>query len=106
MYVDASREFEAGKNQNRLREQDIEKIVAAVRAGKDVEKYAHRAAVEEIKENEYNLNIARYVDQSEEREAVDLSSLEREIETLERELAAVRSQIHRALDALGYGSQS
>jgi type I restriction enzyme M protein len=101
MFVDASREFEDGKNQNRLREQDIEKIVAAVRAGKDVEKYAHRATVEQIKENEYNLNIARYVDTYAEEERVDLSAVQQEIKQLEESLADTRAEIGRHLADLG-----
>src|SRR5207248_1307913 len=59
MFIDASREFEDGKNQNRLRPEDIEKIATAFKGRKTIAKYAHKATVEEIKENENNLNIAR-----------------------------------------------
>jgi len=101
MFVDASREFEDGKNQNRLREQDIEKIVAAARAGKNVEKYAHRASAAEIKENEYNLNIARYVDTFQVEEAVDLRAVRGEIAELEAELSRTRAAIRDHLLHLG-----
>jgi type I restriction enzyme M protein len=104
-FIDASREYEDGKNQNRLRSQDIEKIVAAFRSGKPLERYAYRATVEEIRENECNLNIARYVDQSEDREPIDLTGTEREIQSLERELIEVRTKIRDQLSALGYGSE-
>jgi type I restriction enzyme M protein len=101
MFIDASREFEDGKNQNRLRPRDIERIVATFKANKTVEKYAYRATTEEIRENEYNLNIARYVDTFEEEENVDLASLTRKIEGIEAELGQVRSQIRKQLDILG-----
>jgi len=101
MFVDASREYEDAKNQSRLREQDIEKIVATVRAGKAVEKYAHLATREEIKENEYNLNIARYVDMFEEEEDADLPALQTEITSLESQLGAVRAKIAEHLAELG-----
>lgn len=101
MFVEASREYEDAKNQSRLREQDIEKIVATVRAGEAVEKYAHRAPAEEIRENEYNLNIARYVDTSEPTEEADLASLLAEIHSLDRELAETRRAIDEHLARLG-----
>lgn len=62
LFIDASNEYEAGKNQNRLREEDIEKIMDAYRDRKDIEKFAHVASTTEIIENDYNLNISRYVD--------------------------------------------
>ena len=101
MFVDASREYEDAKNQSRLREQDIEKIVAAVRAGRTIEKYAHRATAEEIKENEYNLNIARYVETFEEGETVDLAAVQLEITAIEAELSQTRTEIHDHLRHLG-----
>src|SRR5690606_27824517 len=55
--IDASREFEDGKNQNHLRKEDIEKIVTPFRPFKTVDKYAYRATIEEIAENDFNLNI-------------------------------------------------
>ena len=65
-FIDASREFAEGKNQNRLREEDLAKIVATWRARQDVPKYAHLATPEELKDNDYNLNIPLYVDTFEE----------------------------------------
>ena len=101
MFVDASREFESGKKQNRLRPEDIEKIVATFRAGRDVPKYAHLANPEEIAENEFNLNIPRYVDTFEEEEEIDLQAVNREIEELERELAQTRASLTAYLKELG-----
>ena len=100
MFADASREFEQGKKQNRLRGEDIAKIAAAVRAGEDVERYAHRATSEEMKENEFNLNISRYVDTFEAEEGVDLAVVQEEIRALESELARTRQEIEQTLLAL------
>jgi type I restriction enzyme M protein len=90
LFVDASREFLPGKNQNALSDDHIQKIMAAVQARKDVDKYAHVAAFEEIKENDFNLNIPRYVDTFEEEEEIDIDAVQQEIDALEKELAEVR----------------
>lgn len=100
-FIDASREFEEGKNQNKLRDSDIEKIVATYKARKDVEKYAHAASFDEIKVNEYNLNIPRYVDTFEEEEEIDIKAVQKEIEALEAELVQVRKKMNEYLKELG-----
>lgn len=100
-FIDASREFEKGRNQNRLREEDIEKIVRTWRAREDVPKYAHRATIDEIRQNDYNLNIPLYVDTFEEEEPVDLVAVKAEIERLEKELATARAELETALKELG-----
>jgi type I restriction enzyme M protein len=101
LFVDASREYEDGKNQNRLRLQDIEKIVAAYKNFESIEKYAHRAKYEEIRENDFNLNIPRYVDTFEDNEEVDVQAAQKEIEALEAELAEARAEMKRYLKELG-----
>jgi type I restriction enzyme M protein len=100
-FIDASREFEKDKNQNRLRDEDIEKIVATWRARKDVDRYAYRSSIEEIAANDFNLNIPLYVDTFEEEEPVDLSAVKTEIERLEEELASARAELAGALKELG-----
>jgi type I restriction enzyme M protein len=100
-FVDASHEFEDGKNQNKLRPQDIEKIVAAFKKRESVAKYAHLASLEEIKENDFNLNISRYVDTFEEEEEVDIKATQKEIEGLEEELSEVRKEMDKYLKELG-----
>ncbi len=100
LFVDASREFEQGKNQNRLRESDIAKIVETYRAFETVEKYAYRARFEEIKENDFNLNIPRYVDTFEDEEEIDIKAVQAEIVDLERELVEVKSQMDGYLNEL------
>ncbi|MBA3647463.1 MAG: type I restriction-modification system subunit M [Chitinophagales bacterium] len=107
LFIDASKEYEQGKNQNRLRTQDIEKIVStynAFRSGtrEDVPKYAHVASPEEIKENDYNLNIPRYVDTFEEEAEVDIKVVQKEIDTLENELVEVKNKMKSYLSELGF----
>ena len=97
LFVDASREYRAGKNQNTLLDEHIEKITAAYKRREDVDKYAHLAPFEEIEENDFNLNIPRYVDTFEEEEEIDIDAVEVEIEGLERELQVVRGEMGRLL---------
>ena len=94
-------EFAEGKNQNKLRDEDIAKIVATWRARKDVPKYAHLATLDELKENEYNLNIPLYVDTFEEELAIDLDALKAKIANTESELAQTRVDLQIALRELG-----
>ena len=102
LFIDASRDFLDGKNQNHLREQDIEKIIKTFQSFKSVEKYSYRATVEEIKENEFNLNIPRYVDTFEEEAEVDIPAVQKEIEKLEKELAGTRKEMAGYLRELGF----
>jgi type I restriction enzyme M protein len=90
IFVDASREFVSGKNMNTLSEAHIDKIMRTYKERKEVEKYAHLATFDEIKENDFNLNIPRYVDTFEEEEVIDIDTVQVEIDDLEKELAAVR----------------
>ncbi|WP_246556174.1 type I restriction-modification system subunit M [Desulfonema magnum] len=93
LFIDASREFEQGKNQNNLREQDIQKIFDAYAAFETVEKYAYRATNTEIEENDFNLNIPRYVDTFEEEEEIDVGAEQKKIEGIEAALAAVQGEM-------------
>ena len=100
-FIDASREYAEGKNQNRLREEDLEKIVATWCARQDVPKYAHLATLEELKSNEFNLNIPLYVDTFEEEAPVDLEKVRKQIADIEDELARTRAKLTAALQELG-----
>jgi type I restriction enzyme M protein len=100
-FIDASREYRQGKNQNKLRDEDVQKIVSTWRARHDVPKYAYLATPEELKENDYNLNIPLYVDTFEEEESVDLAVLKVEIAKIEEQLATTRTQLAKALQELG-----
>jgi type I restriction enzyme M protein len=101
IFIDASKEYQSGKNQNALLDEHIEKIVQVYRDRKEVDKYAHVASLEEIQENAFNLNIPRYVDTIEEEEKIDIQAAQKEIETLEIELADVRSKMSKYLKELG-----
>lgn len=100
-FIDASREFETGKKQNRLRDSDIARIVAAAVARRAEPKYAHLASMEEIVENEYNLNIPRYIDTFEDEAPVDLTATMQRIEELEKELSKTRAEMKAHLEELG-----
>jgi type I restriction enzyme M protein len=102
LFIDASREYQEGKKQNTLRSQDIEKIESTYRKFETVEKYAYRATPEEIQENDFNLNIPRYVDTFEEEEPVDIKATQKEIEKLEEELKVVRKEMDKYLKELGF----
>jgi len=101
LFIDASREFESGTNQNRLRDADIEKIVTTYENFRGVDKYAYPATLAEIEENEFNLNIPRYVDTFEPEPEVDIPAVRKEIATLEDELAAVDKELNGYLKELG-----
>lgn len=101
LFVDASREFQAAKTQNALLDSQLDKIIATFDARQDVDKYAHVAPLSEIAENDFNLNIPRYVDTFEEEEEIDVAAVEQEIERLEAELVEVRARMKQYLKELG-----
>jgi type I restriction enzyme M protein len=109
LFIDSSKYFESVKNQNKLRDADIEHIVSTYRdfsAGKlktgiVEDKFSYGATFEEIQENEFNLNIPRYVDTFEEEAEVDIAKVQTEIDTLEKELAAVQTEMKKYLTELG-----
>ena len=101
LFIDASKEFEAGKNQNILRETDIDRIVGTYVDRVDVEKYAHVATMEEIEENGFNLNIPRYVDTFEKEPEIDLAEVAAEIRKLQKEIKELDSQLKPYFDELG-----
>ena len=104
LFIDASREFKDGKNQNQLSEDNVAKIIQTYRARKDVDKYAHLATIDEIKENEYNLNIPRYVDTFEDKQQIDLAAVLAERKTLKAELFQIEAEMDGYLKELGYGA--
>lgn len=103
LFIDASREFKSGKNQNNLSEENIAKIIATYRARESVDKYAYFATLQEVKDNDYNLNIPRYVDTFEEEAEIDLVAVRAEREQLKTQLAELEVQMAKYLEELGYG---
>ena len=101
LFIDASKEFEKVKTQNKLREENIRKIVETYRDRKEIEKYSHCASLKEIAENDYNLNIPRYVDTFEEEEPIDIKAVMAEIKELEAKRADLDKEIEGYLKELG-----
>ena len=101
LFIDASSDFVKGKNQNTLTDEFIDKIVSTYRYRKAIDKYSYVASLDEIKGNNYNLNIPRYVDTFEEEEPVDLIAVSKLIEEDNKEIAKLESEIMEQLRILG-----
>ncbi|MCD7822456.1 MAG: type I restriction-modification system subunit M [Oscillospiraceae bacterium] len=104
LFIDASGEgnYEKGKNQNILRDSDIDRIVSTYESrAENVDKYSHLASREEIRLNDYNLNIPRYVDAFEEEEIIDIDEVKRSIADIEAEITEVQAQMERYMKELG-----
>ena len=107
LFIDASRDFAKDKKQNRLRmgqngePNDIDKIIDAYQYRREIDKYARRVTFDEIQTNDYNLNIPRYVDTSEEEEEIDIQAVMGKIEELETRRADLDKQINVYLRELG-----
>ena len=104
LFIDASREFKSGKNQNNLTQENIAKIIETYRARESVDKYAYLATLQEVKDNDYNLNIPRYVDTFEEEAEIDLVAVRAEREQLKTQLAELEVEMAKYLKELGYGA--
>ena len=100
LFIDASNDFEKGKNQNRLTADNITKIIETYHKREYVDKYAHVASLEEIKENGYNLNIPRYVDTFEEEEVAPLSEVAQELTQVRSEIEATSASLFKLLGEL------
>ena len=96
LFIDASKEFLPGKNQNEMTNEHIQKIIDAYVARKDIDKFAHVATLDEIRSNGYNLNIPRYVDTFEEEEQID-------IQAVRAELADITAKKQEAIDKVNAG---
>ena len=101
LFIDASKEFTSGKNQNTLEDKHIEKIVNAYKERKDIDKFCHVALMEEIEENGYNMNIPRYVDTFEPEPEIDLNEVAAEIRKLQAEIKDIDAQLKPYFDELG-----
>lgn len=101
LFIDASKEFKSGKNQNTLEQEHIDKIVDTYAKRQDIDKFAHVAKMEEIIENDYNLNIPRYVDTFEEEEPVDLKAVKESIKQIAKEKQAAIDKAEEMLAELG-----
>lgn len=100
LFIDASQHFEKDKKQNRLREEDIDLILETYKNRQDVDKLAHVATLDEIKDNDYNLNIPRYVDTFEEEEPIDLDDVNRQLAEVNEEIARLEKELETMLAEL------
>lgn len=101
LFIEASKEFKQGKAQNILSEDNIAKIFDTYRKRKDVEKFSRKVKFDEIEENDFNLNITRYVDTFEEETPVDIKANLKELAELEPELQKLEKQMVDYLKKLG-----
>ena len=102
LFIDAEKDYLEGKNQNALREQDIEKIVKAFDAYKDIEKYARVIGLDELKENDFNLNVRRYIENGTEDEKIDVNRTWKELEEIEKEKEKIDKEVASYIKELGY----
>jgi type I restriction enzyme M protein len=120
VFIDASREYKEGKNQNTLSDENIKKVIDAYTLGSgipipsdndengtevpapSIDKFMRVVDMDEIRENDYNLNIARYIDTSEPEEIVDIEAVLKEIEELEAKERAIDEELNGYLKELGY----
>jgi type I restriction enzyme M protein len=100
LFIDASREFEKGKNQNKLTDEHLAKIFDTYAHRKEIEKYSHKATLEEIKENDFNLNIPRYVDTFEEEDPIDIDAVAQEIQSFAKQEEEILQKIGGFCDEL------
>ena len=103
LFIDASGDgnYEKGKNQNTLRDCDIERIINTYRKREAVDKYSYIASKEEVVENDYNLNIPRYVDTFEEEALIDIDAVQADIAATEKEIAEVQARMNEFLKEFG-----
>ncbi|MGO4500033.1 type I restriction-modification system subunit M [Paenibacillus sp. 2RAB27] len=106
LFIDASNEFTKGKNQNKLSKENIDKIVETYKKREDVEKYAHVATFAVIKENDFNLNITRYVDTFEEEATIDMATIGSTIQDIRREKAELESSLFDMISSLQFDEEN
>ncbi|EGA88440.1 type I restriction-modification system, M subunit [Planococcus donghaensis MPA1U2] len=103
IFIDASNEFEKGKNQNNLTDENVDKIVDTYKTREKIERYSYAASLEEIKENDYNLNIPRYVDTFNEEELVDLEAVQVRLNEIDQEIEEIDRELEQYFKELGVG---
>jgi len=102
LIIDAEKDYEEGKNQNRLRKVDIQKIVSAFESYRDIEKFARVIDIKELEENEYNLNVRRFVESGEDEVVVDVKTVWSELKEIEKEREVVDKKVEGYLKELKY----
>jgi type I restriction enzyme M protein len=100
-FLYGANDYLEGKNQNKLRKEDIEKIVDAYRGYRTIERYCRPVPLDEIRANDYNLNITRYIDITEDEEPIDVQDVLNQLKELKRERSGVEDKMNRFLEELG-----
>jgi type I restriction enzyme M protein len=101
LFIDASNDFEKAKNQNYLTDKHVEKIIDTYASRKTIDKYSYLAPMSEVKDNDYNLNIPRYVDTFEEEEPIDIDNVCTQLKDIDIEIAKNDQIIKQYCDELG-----
>ena len=101
LFTDESQNFEKVKTQNILKDKDIDRIVNAYKERKNIDKYAYVASLKEVEENDYNLNIPRYVDTFEKEEEIDIAAIAKELADLETDMVKTDATIAEFCQELG-----
>jgi len=104
LFIDSSQQFEKGKNQNKLRSEDIDKIIETYEKRKTIDKYSYVASLKEVEENDYNLNIPRYVDTFEEEVPINLTEVTDKIKKIDHDMLETDKKITRFCKELGIKS--
>ena len=106
LFIDASNDFEKNKNQNRLTDEHIMTIVDTYKNRTEIDKYSYVATLDEVRENEYNLNIPRYVDTFEKEEDIDIVALSKELLELDKEIEKTEKEFLEMLNELAITEES
>ncbi|MEY8192987.1 type I restriction-modification system subunit M [Peribacillus simplex] len=101
IFIDGSNEFEKGKNQNNLTDENVQKIIETYVSRETIDKYSYAATLEEIKGNDYNLNIPRYVDTFEEEESIDLEAVSARLKEIDDDIAEIDVELAKYFKELG-----
>ncbi len=101
LFIDASKQFESGKNQNQLTDENVEHILQLYRERKDVDKEAHLASFDEIEKNDFNLNIPRYIDTSEKEPEINIDDVYADLQKDDEEIRMASEELNKAFAELG-----
>lgn len=106
LFIDGSHDFIKGKNQNKLSEENIDKVVETYRKRESIEKYSYVASFDEIKENDFNLNIPRYVDTFEQEDAIDMPTIGASIHGVRKEKVELESNLYDIISSFQYSEEN
>lgn len=105
LFIDASNDFVKGKNQNKLSKENIDKVLETYRNRESIKSYSHVANFNEIKENEFNLNISRYVDTFEEEAVVDMITVGKSLQSIRKEKVDFETSLYEMVSSLHYSKE-